>query len=200
MTLLPLLLLLNASPRLLESEVAVKVGLLGTGYTVAGSRLGDAHATASLEARFLISGFTIEAGVLGVLPFSFETTGANATGALAIGWSGETWSLTVGAVVQRAALATPALQWLPQVRASKYFGDVGLTLGVFDHLGLVPAHLSANLKFGDSRFSMGWVAPIGLITGFRFAQWEHVSIDVHAFAYRLFNSEYAMISVGGSFR
>lgn len=184
--------------RLRSPEVAAGVGLLGNGYSTRGTRWGDLHVAPQVTARYLLGGLTSEAGVLLVVPTSRETTGLSFTASLLVGWTGERWHLSGGALMQWVDLAQPAIQWLPQVRASYDFGPFGATFGLFDQLGLVPAHLSADLKWRDNRFSLGWVAPIGVMAGADIPLGGRVGLRVNAFAFKLAQAEFAMLTLGAT--
>ena len=200
MTPLVLALCLTAEPepRLLAPEVTAGVGLLGSGYAFTGGRLGEAQLAPVVTARHLLGGFTVEGGVLLVIPTA-GTTGVSFTGAARLGWTGLHWSVLAGALVQWTHDATPALQLLPTLRASADFGPFGLSLGVFDHLGLVPAHLSVDVRVGRSGFSLGWVAPIGLLLSTHFALEDRFGLTATAFAFKLLQTEVAMVSISGTY-
>jgi len=185
--------------RLMSPEVSAGVGLLGAGYTGQGPRWGDLHVAPVVTGRYLIGGFTTEAGVLLVVPTSRETTGLSFTAGLTVGWTGRRWSLAAGALMQWSSLARPAIEWLPQLRLSYDFGLFGATFGLFDQLGLVPAHLSADLRWRGRKFSLGWVAPIGVMAGADLPLGGRLGLRLNGFAFKLAQSEYAMLTVGGTF-
>lgn len=192
---------IEAAPaRLLAPEVAAGVGLLGSGYSVYGARWGDLHVAPEVTARYLFGGFTTSAGVLLVAPTSRDTTGLSFTAGLDVGWTGQRWNVSAGALMQWANLAKPSIQWLPQLRVAYDFGPFGATLGVFDHLGLVPAHLSADLGWRGARFSLGWVAPIGVMAGADIPLTGRLGLRVNGFAFKLAGAEFAMLTVGVSMR
>jgi hypothetical protein len=185
-------------PRLLSSEVTAGVGLLGSGYAFTGGRLGEAQLAPVVTARGLLGGATLEGGLLLVVPTA-GTTGVSFTASARLGWTGQRWSLLVGGLVQWAADARPALQWLPTLRGSVDFGEFGLTLGVFDSLGLIPAHLSIDLRVGRGSFSVGYVAPVGLLVSTQLPVAERFGVRVTAFAFKLAQTELAMVTVSGTF-
>lgn len=188
-----LLLAAEPSGRLLDSHVAAGAGVLGSSYTVFGSRLGDAAFTPMLTARGVFSGFVVDGGVLVTAPLSRGGTLFSLTGTARVGWSGERWSLVGGLVAQLASEATPSTQFLPSLRAQLSFGKAGLALGVFDVVGQVPLHLSVELgPFANGRFSIGWVAPVGLIASVEVWMTRDFGLRFFGFGSRLGNVESAM--------
>ena len=204
MTPLLLALVLSADPgpeRLLESNVSAGVGVLATSYTVFGARLGEAGLLPTVTARGVFGGFVIEGGAYVASALMRGGTLLTVTGGARVGFSGQRWAVLAGVVAQAAPEATPALQVLPSLRAQVSFGQAGLSLGVFDHLGLVPAHLSVELGPFERRggFSLGWVAPFGLIGAADVPITSGFGLRVTGFAYRLNNVESAMLLVSGTF-
>jgi hypothetical protein len=191
---------LAAEPRLLESNVSAGLGALGTSYTAFGARLGEGALVPTVTARGVFGGFVIEGGAYVSTPLLRGGTLLTVTGAARAGFSGERWAVLAGVVAQLAPEATPSLQLLPSMRAQVSFGQTGLSLGVFDHLGLVPAHLSVDVgPFANGRFSLGWVAPLGLIGSADVAITSGFGLRVTGFAYRLNNVESAMLLVSGTY-
>lgn len=188
-----------APDRLVAPEVTAGVGFLGSSWAQPGIRLGDPQFTPLVTARYLLGGFTTDAGVLLSAPMTRDGVAFAFTGSLRVGWTWRKWSLVGGAVMQWASGATPSLQWLPSVRLSADFGPFGMTLGILDQLALMPAHLSFDLKQGARRFSIGWVAPIGLVAGADLPVTERFGLRFHAFAFKAFQAEVAMLTVSGTF-
>jgi hypothetical protein len=187
-------------PRLLTSQVAAGVGVMGSSLVVTGTRLGETLLTPSVSGRVLLGGVVLEGGLL--TSSSLVRGGAvfSLTGEARVGWSGERWAVTAGAIVQVSPEARPALQVLPTLRGSLAFGRAGLTLGVFDHFGLVPAHLCVDVvPTPKGRFGLGWVAPLGLLASGELALTEGFGVRVLAFGYRLGSAELAMLLVSGTF-
>jgi hypothetical protein len=72
---------------------------------------------------------------------------------------------------------------------------------VFDHLGFVPTHLSVELgPWERGRFSVGWVAPLGLLVTGALRVAPGFEVRATAFAFKLANTESATLLVSGSFR
>jgi hypothetical protein len=196
----PLVLLLVCAagePRLLQDEVAAGVGLLGSGYTaVGGTAVADPQLTVGVGYRMVWSGPTADLGVLVALPLTPDGTSLALTGALRVGWTGQRWSVLGGVLVQWAQDPKAPLSFLPTLHAAVDLGPCGLSAGVLDLLGLVPAHLSVDLKAKDISFSVGWVAPVGLLAALELPAWPGARARLTAFAYRLFQAEFAFLSVG----
>jgi hypothetical protein len=182
--------------RLLTDEVTAGLGAFGSGYSQLGTRLGDANLAPSVTGRVLFSGFTLEGGALVVAPLGRDGSSLAVTGTARVGWTGRRFSVLAGALGQWGQASTPAWQWLPTLRASVDLGPFGLTLGVFDFLGLVPAHLSFDLWLAHARFSLGWVAPIGLVGSLDLPVTERFAVRFQGFAYKLAQVEFALASVG----
>lgn len=201
----------SAAPeRLLASEVTAGVGLLGSSYAQPGFRLGDAHVLPVVTARYLLGGFTAEAGVLLAAPVTRDGTAYSFTGSLRVGWTWRKWSVVAGALMQWAdgaqqpdvhSVPTGAalLQWLPTLRVSGDFGRFGMSFGVLDHLGLVPAHLSFDLEHEGRRFSLGWVVPVGLVATADLPVTQRFGLRFSGFAFKAFGAEMAMFTVAGTF-
>jgi hypothetical protein len=187
---------LNDGPRLLTDEVSAGLGVFGSGYSQPGVRLGDANLSPTVTGRVLFSGVTLEGGVLVVAPLTRDGSALAVTGSARVGWTGQRFTVLAGVLGQWGQGANPAWQWLPTVRASVDFGPFGLTLGVFDLLGLVPAHLSFDVSLKHVRFSVGWVAPIGLVGTLDLPVAERFAVRFQAFAYKLAQAEFAQGTVG----
>ncbi len=192
------LLVLGASgdERLLTNEVSAGVGVLGSGYSQLGVRLADAQLTPTVTARWLFWGVTVDGGLLLVAPLTRDGAALALTGGLRVGYTGQRFSVVGGALAQWASDGHPAVQWLPTLRASVDFGPFGLTLGILDELGLLPAHLSFDLALGRSTFSVGWVAPIGLVGRFEVPLVSDFALRLQGFAYKVAEAEFAQVMVG----
>lgn len=194
----PLLLstmLLAAAPdgeRLLSNEVAAGLGFLGSGYTVNGGRMGDALLAPSVTGRGVFSGFTVDGALLVGAPLAPNGEAVSVTGTVRAGYTGYRWSVLGGVSGQWAHSATPAMQWMPSLRGQVDFGSFGLSAGLFDFHGQVPFHLSAEL----GRFSIGYVAPIGLVASADIPLTQSLSLRCQGWVYRLFNSEQVLVTVG----
>jgi hypothetical protein len=88
----------------------------------------------------------------------------------------------------------PAAALLPTLRLDLDFGVVGVVLGVLDHLALMPAHLDVKL----GRYSVGWVAPLGLLAGADFVLLNGFGLRVLGFLFKLGNAESAMLTLSGT--
>lgn len=191
------LLAAEASPRLLGTEASAQLGVLGTGYSQTGIRLGDAHLTVAAEGRWLAwRGVMVEGGLLVATPFASETTATALTPALSVGWVGERWQVSVGASFQWAVGTRPAVQPLPMVRAAVDFGPIGAQLGLFDRFGLVPLHVGVFKRFGDVRGELSFVALYGALAAVEVPVARGLSIRAQGFVFKFAQAELAMFSVG----
>ena len=188
-------LVLCAGERLVQNEVEAGVGLEGASYLAGSTRMGDAVFTPFAAARGHLGPVAGELTVLGATSLSGNAS-ASFTLAPRIGFTGPSWSLLVGVVLQDAP-ATPApLQLLPSLRLAKRFDELGVSLGVFDFGGLLPAHLS----FDTEHFSLGYVAPLGVRASLRFPlNWCGWELELHGFGYRLLQAEVAMVALSVRF-
>ena len=188
----------GADGRLLDDDVSAGLGVLGSGYAVHGARWGDALFTPTLTGRGVFGGFVVDGGLLVATPLAPGGTSFSTSVGLRVGWSGQRWALVGGAVLQWAHDGRPALQLVPTLRGSVDLGAMGLTLGVLDDQGMVPAHLSADLPTKLGRFSLGWVFPIGLIGSADVPISGRVGLRVSGFVFRVFNAEVAMLTVAAT--
>lgn len=195
------LVVLAAAPeRLLEREAAAGLGLVSSGFATAGGRTSQLSFAPSVAGRLVLGGFVVEGGLLLSAPLARDTTLLSLSGQARVGWSAERWAVVAGAVLQWAPEGTPTLQVLPTARGQVSFGRLGLTLGVFDHFGLVPGHLSVDLApLPGGRFSLGWVAPLGVIGSADVQLPAGFGLRVTGFAWRLGGAELAMVILAGTF-
>jgi hypothetical protein len=189
-----LLLCLLAVDRQLTPEVAAGVGIGGAGYTFAGGRWGDTLAMPYALGRGMLGPVVAEVELLVAQPLGADGATTSLGVIPRLGFSGESWSVLVGASLQVAPSSVTVLQTLPSLRVRKNFSDAfGLSLGLFDLHGLAPLHLSAEL----GAFDVGFIAPLGLSAGARFAlPWAGWKLQARALAFRLFSSELAVFTLG----
>lgn len=184
----------TVTDRLLDSEVAAGVGVLGAGSTSRGALWGDWLVAPTASARGVFSGFVVEGGVYAASPLVAGGVGTSFDAALRVGWSGRRWALVGGVNVQWTPGATPAWAPLPTARLDVALGPVGLTLGVLDWLGLVPAHL--DVRWGP--LTVGWVAPIGLLASGDISLPRGFGLRASGFAFMLGNLRTAMVCLSGT--
>jgi hypothetical protein len=182
----------SPSSLLLKPELRGGVGAYGTGYTSRGARWGDALAAVTAEGRTLVGSFATELSAFVVAPMTPRGASASVTFVPRVGWSWERFAVLAGPSVQVVPGAQPVLQVLPSLRTQAKLGTLGLSLGVFDDAGQVPAHLSVDFQ----NWSVGYVAPLGARACARVAFAPHLSVVASGFAYRLFNTDVAMLTLG----
>ncbi len=143
--------------RALDAELRADVGLFTGGYAFEGGRWQDAYLTRTTSARYLLGGFTVEGGWMSLLPLERGGPRFSTTFSARVGYTGERWSATGGAVVGVGYWADPVLQVLPTVKGLYQVGPVQLEAGLFDTFGQVPAHAGAS--YGP--VGLGYVFPLG---------------------------------------
>ncbi len=180
--------------RLLSNEVSAGLGFLGASYTTLGSRVGDTLLTPTLAGRAVVNGFTVDGGLYLAAPLEAGGLATSYSWAVRLGWTGRRWSAVAGATMTYTPGARPAVSMLPSLLGQYDFGPLGLALGVFDQLGLVPAHLSARM----GRFSIGWVAPVGLLASADLPLPDGFGLRFSGFAFRLGNTEMAMLTIAAT--
>jgi hypothetical protein len=157
-----------APPRALAAELRADVGLFTGGYAFDGGRWQDAYLTRTTSARYLLGGFTVEGGWMSLLPLEGGGPRFSTTLSARVGFTGERWSATGGAVLGIGYWADPALQFLPTLKGLYQVGPVALEAGLFDMFGQVPAHLGASY------------GPVGLAYVFPLGGRAHVDIPLAA--------------------
>lgn len=182
--------------RLLASQVGVSLGITGSGYQVHGSRWGDTLFSPVVTARGVFKGFLVEGSVLGAFPVTSGGAATALTGLGRLGYVGQHFSLHVGATAQWANASTPAFQVLPSFRLEGSFGLAGLSVGLFDFHGQVPLHLSAEVPTRFGHFSLGYVAPLGVVATADVPLTGALGVRAQAWAYQLFASQQALFTVG----
>lgn len=177
-------------------EVRAGIAASGSSYVHAGGRWGDSVGRAFAECSSSLGKFAAEMGGAYALPLTPGGASGSFTATARLGLQGQadgglSYRFTLGAVVQHAPAARPSAQLLPTMRARVATEELALRLGLFEHHGLLPLHLTADV--GD--FSLGWVLPMGVLGEARIRltpRWKAVAT---AFAFRLANAEAAMLSI-----
>ncbi len=183
-----------AQARLLAPELSAQVGALGLGYTHAGGRWGDGFFAAGLSGRTLFGGFVVDGELFTATPTRAEGAGFTGTAGLRLGWSGERWAVLAGALVQWTPGAQPAVQLWPTLHARYSFGAVGLSTGLFEEHGLALAHLTLDTQW----VSVGYVPPLGVRAVLHLPGLQPLGLEVRALAYRLANTEVALLTLAGT--
>jgi hypothetical protein len=188
-----------------SSELSAAVGVIGSGFPTSGGRVGDGSLTPTLTGRLVTDvGFLVEGGALLTAPFSNSGPYVSLSLAARVGWTWTRFALAVGAVMQLVPAATPPLLVLPTLRAHwQFLPFLGASFGVFDSLGLVPVHLSAELgPFPFGRLTVGYVGPLGAQVGAELPLTPRFGLRINAFYYRIplgpAPAEFAMFCVGGT--
>lgn len=180
--------------RLRPTELSLGLTGVGSAYTFRGGRTGDFSLGPDVRATAVLSGFTVHGSFLHSVPFDRTGATAASTFTARLGYTSARVQLQAGAVMQLAADATPKSQLLPSLRAEAKFTErLRFSLALFDNHGFAPLQLA----WEQERFFVGYVAPLGLSGGFRAAVSDEVSLEVRALALRLFNSEFAVVTVSG---
>lgn len=180
--------------RLRRTELSLGATGVGTAYTFRGGRFGDFSFGPDIRATGLIRGFTLQGSFLYSVPY--DSTGATAASTLTgrIGYTGQRFQILGGAVVQVAPGAAPAMQLLPSFRGEAKFTErLRFSAALFELHGFVPLQLA----WEQDDFFLGYAAPLGVTAGFRTRISEELQLDVRAVAFRLYNTELALISISG---
>jgi len=178
--------------RALSAELGTHVGLFTGGYAFAGGRWEDTYLANTSAARFLLGGFTLEGGLLSLLPLERGGPGASTTLSARLGYTGERWSVVGGAVVGFGLTARPLLQFLPTVKGLYRVGRVDLEAGVFDAQGQVPAHLGAS--YGP--VSLAYVFPLGGRGRVDIPLAPRASVRVEGFLFQYGDVRTSLVTVG----
>lgn len=174
------------------SELHVDLGALSGGYTLGDGAWMEPFASQAASGHLLLGGFTLDGGVLSLVPLRRGGPGASLTLTARAGYTGERWSLVGGPVLGLGYSARPALQVLPSVKALYRVGPVDLHAGLFDLHGLVPAHLGASWK----GLGLAYVLPLGARAWANLPLTSSLSLRVEAFAFRLGTAQSAMLTLG----
>jgi hypothetical protein len=174
------------------SELKVDLGALSGGFTHGGGAWMDSFAAQALSGHLLLGGFTLDGGVLSLVPLQRGGAGASLTLTARVGYTGERWSLVGGPVLGLAYAAQPALQVLPSLKALYRVGPVDLHAGLLDLHGLVPAHVGASWR----GLGLAYVLPLGARAWASVPLSSSLSLRVEGFAFRLGNAQSALLTLG----
>lgn len=180
-----------------DTALHVDVGALSSGVVHGGGAWLDAFATQAVSGHLVLGdsphgGFTLDGGVLSLVPLQRGGASASLTLTARAGYTGERWSLVGGPVLGVAYTAKPALQVLPSVKALYRVGPVDLHAGLLDLHGLVPAHVGASWH----GLGLAYVLPLGARAWASFPLSSALSLQVEGFAFRLGSAQSAMLTVG----
>ncbi|WP_164019908.1 hypothetical protein [Pyxidicoccus trucidator] len=178
--------------RALAAELGTNVGLFTGGYAFAGGRWQDAYFASTSSARYLVGGFTVDGGLLSLLPLERGGPGASTAVTARLGYTGERWSVLAGAVVGLGYTSRPLLQLLPTVKGLYRVGPVDLEAGVFDANGQVPAHLGAS--YGP--VGLAYVFPLGGRGRVDIPLAPRASVRVEGFLFQYGDVRTSLITVG----
>jgi hypothetical protein len=174
------------------SALHVDLGALSGGYTHGGDAWMEPFAAQAVSGHLLLGGFTLDGGVLSLVPLRRGGPGASLTLTARAGYTGERWSLVGGPVLGLGYSARPALQVLPSVKALYRAGPVDLHAGLLDLHGLVPAHLGASWK----GLGLAYVLPLGARAWASLPLSSTLSLRVEGFAFRLGTAQSALLTLG----
>ena len=160
-----------------------------------GGRFGDTFALGGVQATAGFGLLELEGNLHGL--GSPVSNGARPAwgGALRIGVRTGNFAARAGATLQLMGSGPAPAQWLPSLHAGWRSGRFGLSSGVFDGLGYVPAHLSAHWE----GFSLGYVLPLGARAGAAFRVSPQLGLRVEAFAFALGSYQTALLTVAAVF-
>ncbi|MFL5321324.1 MAG: hypothetical protein ACJ790_16815 [Myxococcaceae bacterium] len=187
-------LLCAAEPSLRHTEISAGLSGVGAGYTVRGGMNGDFTLGPDVRAQLLFSGVTVDSAFLLSVPTDALGVATSSTLTLRLGYTAERFQILLGAVAQYAQEAQPALQLLPSVRAEAEFTKrLRFSASLFGHHGLAPVELA----WEQESFSVGYLPPLGGSFQLRVPVGGEVALSVGALAFRLYNTDVAMVSVAG---
>lgn len=178
------------------TEVEARIGAMGLAFGFEGGRWGDLYVTPAVQGRWRLGALGLDGGVLLTVPTAANGAGFGGRVSARVGFVGESFAVFAGPVVEYGAVAVPALQLLPSLRAQASFGAWGLSAGLFDHHALALAHLTVEL--GD--YGIGYLAPLGLTAHARFWLTPKVALTLQALAGTLGNTQQALLTTGLVFR
>jgi hypothetical protein len=178
--------------RALAAELSTHVGLLTGGYGFEGGRSQDTYLANTSAARFLIGGFTLDGGLLSLLPLVRNAPGASTALSARLGYTGERWSVVGGAVIRLSYSAEPLLRVLPTVAGLYRVGPVAVEAGLFDAVGQVPAHLGAS--YGP--VGLAYVFPLGGRGRVDIPLAPRASVRVEGFVFQSGDVRTSLVTVG----
>lgn len=182
----------SSSRALVPSQLSLDVGVLSSGLLSAGSEWTDILAAQALTGHVLLGGFTLQGSLLSLMPLSGYRTGGSATLTARVGYTGRSWSLVGGPVLNYGYGSTPRLQVLPSIQALGRVGSVGLHAGLLDLHGLVPAHVGVSWK----GVGVAYVLPLGARVWASLPLTSTWALRLEGFLFQLTGSQTAWLTVG----
>ncbi|MFP2928938.1 hypothetical protein ACLESO_27820 [Pyxidicoccus sp. 3LG] len=179
-------------PRALTAELGTGVGVFTGGYAFAGGRWQDAYLANTTTARYLLGGFTLDGGLLSLLPLERHGPGGSTTLTARLGYTGERWSAIGGAVLGFGYTSEPHFQLLPSVKGLYRVGPVALEAGLFDAHGQVPAHLGASYGL----VGLAYVFPLGARGHVEIPLAARAGIRVEGFVFQYGDVRTSLLTVG----
>lgn len=188
--------LAEPSARLRSTEFEAGLTGVGMAYSFRGGSFGDFTFGPSVRGQALLGGgFTLDGAYLLSVPADAQGVSTSNSLTLRAGYTGEWFQIVVGAVGQYAPEARPTTQFLPSVRAELAFTPrLRFSASLFEHYGVVPVELA----WVQDRFYLGYLPPFGGSFGLRVPFGDELSLSLRAAAYKLFDSEVAMIGLAGT--
>lgn len=180
------------APRMLAAELGTNIGLFTGGHGFEGGRSEDTYLASTSSARFLLGGFTLDGGLLSLLPLKRGGPGASTTATARLGYTGERWSVVGGAAVRLAYTARPLLRVLPSVKGLYRVGRVDLEAGLFDANGQVPAHLGAS----HGPVGLAYVFPVGGRARVDIPLAARAGVRVEGFVFQYGDVRTSLVTVG----
>jgi hypothetical protein len=178
------------------TEVAVRAGLYGGGYSFSDTSGNSGGPFADLEASLQerVGLFAFDASLLGLAPFESSGTRAAWGGAARLGIDSR-YLRALGGVALNASPGA-SLQVLPSLTVEAGSGDWRGILGVFDRSGLVPVRIG----IGWRGFTLAYVPVLGAEASASYPLNATWSLQARAFIYTLGAGEAfdAVVGVGYS--
>ena len=176
-------------------EAGLLAGAISDATATFGERFGSTFALGGVQATGGFGLFELEGNFHALGTPVTDRARAAWGGALRVGVRTEHFAVRAGAILQLMGSGPAPAQWLPSLHAGWRAGRFGLSSGVFDGLGYMPAHLSAHWE----GFSLGYVLPLGARAGAAFRVSPNLGLRVDAFAFAIGSYQTALLTVAAVF-